>query len=116
MSGRWLLSGQLTRILLFGAILLFGGAEAALIIVWLGLQKVRPSSDMIYLFACIAINIVPIILAVKGHCAVQRLRAALDSEREDGASLWISRQFLVTAVIIYVAIIFELILLTHNLK
>jgi hypothetical protein len=64
----------------------------------------------------IAINVVPVILAVKGHYAVQRLRPTLDPEKEDGASLWISRQFLASAVTTYVAIIFELILLTHNLK
>jgi hypothetical protein len=113
MSGTWLYREYVSWTLLVCAVLIFFGAEAIVIVAWHGLPKAHPFSGIVYLLEFLFINTVPILSGIKGYYAVRRLGPTLDAGREEGTLIWLSRQFLATAVFAYVAIIMEVVLLTN---
>jgi hypothetical protein len=116
MHGKWLLREYVSRMFLVGALLVLLVAETTVIVAFLGLPKVHASSVMVHLLASVFVTSIPGIAGVKGYYVAKRLRLALDVNREETTVMWLSRQYLATAIAAYGAVIMNVIFLTEAMR
>jgi hypothetical protein len=116
MHGKWLYSAYITRVLLVGTLLLLVVVEAVVIVSFVGSPKPHSLLALGYLLGIVLVTSVPGVAAIKGYQAVSKTRSTLDAEGERKTVIWLSRQFLATAVAGYAAIIVIVIFLTEFLR
>ncbi|HXN71344.1 MAG TPA: hypothetical protein VN861_02190 [Candidatus Acidoferrales bacterium] len=116
MHDRWLGSTYITRALLVCALLLLVIAEAVVIVGFVGSPKLHSSLALGYLLGIVLVTSIPGAAGIKGYQVVSKMRPALDAQSERKAVIWLSRQFLATAVAGYAAIIVIVVFLTELLR
>jgi hypothetical protein len=116
MRGTWLRSAYFTWILLVGTVLVLLVVEATVIVAFAVSPKVHTSLAIGYLLASVLVTSVPGVAGVKGYYVARRLRSAIDAEGEEIIVIWLSRQFLATAVFGYGAVITNVMFMTEVLR
>lgn len=111
----WLRSSQVTRGFLIGSFSLFLAAEVTIIVACLGSHDVLSPITIVYVLGSVLITAIPGIAGLRGYYGVKRLHLIPDGELRETMVVWLSRQFLTTAVFAYGATIWDIILLTKTL-